>query len=57
MARAAGHDTMSLQVLTANLAVRLCESFGFEVVSTATDPDFEALTGVAGDHRMLKQLT
>jgi ribosomal protein S18 acetylase RimI-like enzyme len=55
-ARVAGHTHVSLQVLTANPAKHLYDRAGFEVIATRTDPDFERLTGVAGNHRMLKRL-
>lgn len=55
-ARAAGHRSMTLQVLTENPAINLYERFGFEIVHTRTDADFEALTGCSGNHRMLKRL-
>lgn len=55
-ARAGGHDAMTLQTLTENPAVHLYERFGFEVVETRTDPDYEAVTGVGGYHRMVKRL-
>ena len=55
-ARASGHTRLSLQVLTANPAKHLYDRAGFEVIETRTDPDFERLTGVAGNHRMLKRL-
>lgn len=55
-ARAGGHDAMTLQTLTENPALHLYERFGFEIVETRTDPDYEAVTGVSGYHRMVKRL-
>ena len=55
-ARASGHDAMTLQTLTENPAIHLYERFGFTVVETRTDPDYEAVTGVGGYHRMVKRL-
>jgi len=56
-ARADERPLMSLEVLTANPALRLYERFGFEIALTATDPAFERVTGVSGNHRMNKVLT
>lgn len=55
-ARAAGCDAMTLQVLTENPALHLYERFGFAITYTQTDAEYEALTGVAGYHRMVKRL-
>jgi len=55
-ARAGGHDAMTLQTLTENPAIHLYERFGFKVVETRTDAEYEAVTGVSGYHRMLKRL-
>jgi len=55
-AREAGHKQISLQTWTGNPARRLYERCGYRVVKTRTDPEFEALTGTAGNHRMVKDL-
>lgn len=55
-ARAGGHDTMTLQVLTENPALHLYERFGFSITHTQTNADYEALTRVSGYHRMVKRL-
>jgi len=56
-ARSGEHPVMSLQTWTTNPATRLYERFGFRVVDTSTDPDFERLTGVAGNNLLIKELT
>jgi ribosomal protein S18 acetylase RimI-like enzyme len=55
-ARAAGYAQMTLTTTTVNPARRLYERHGFRVVETKTDPDYERYTGIAGRHRMVKDL-
>jgi hypothetical protein len=47
---------MALTTLTTNPARRLYERFGFEVSGEATDPEFERLTGAAGNVLYVKRL-
>jgi len=47
---------LGLQTLTTNPARAALEAWGFEVVDTQTDPEFEELTGAAGYHLMLRRL-
>ena len=55
-ARARGAQRMALHTLTTNPAQRLYERNGFRVVETATNAEFERLTGVAGNVLMVKEL-
>lgn len=55
-ARASGARLMSLTTTTSNPARHLYERSGFRVVETREDPDFLALTGVAGHILMVKDL-
>ena len=52
-----GHTRMALSTTTANPARHLYERHGFRVAETKTDPDYERLTGIAGRHLMVKELT
>ncbi len=49
-----GYSRLGLQTLTNNPARDTFEAWGFEVVETKTDPEFELLTGAAGYHLMLR---
>lgn len=51
-----GFKRMGLQTLTSNPARDAFEAWGFEVVETKTDPEFELLTGAPGYHLMLREL-
>ncbi len=55
-ARAGGYTVMALHTRTNNPARRLYERCGFEVAGEATDPEFERLTGVAGNVLYVKRL-
>jgi len=55
-ARAGGYSLMTLTTTTANPARHLYERHGFRVVDTRTDADYERYTGIAGRHRMVKEL-
>ena len=55
-ARHSGFTLMALTTLTTNPARRLYERFGFDVVGEATDPEFERLTGAAGNVLYVKRL-
>lgn len=54
--RQEGHDRLGLQTLTTNPARTVFESWGFAVVDTRTDAEFEAFTGAAGYHLMLRDV-
>jgi ribosomal protein S18 acetylase RimI-like enzyme len=56
-ARWAGLRLMSLNTTTINPARRLYERHGYRVVETRTDPAYERITGIAGRHLMVKELT
>ncbi|MEX1255761.1 MAG: GNAT family N-acetyltransferase [Dehalococcoidia bacterium] len=56
-ARWAGMRLMSLNTTTINPARHLYERHGFRVVETRTDPAYERITGIAGRHLMVKELT
>lgn len=47
---------LALQTLTNNPARQAFEAWGFSVAETKTDAAFEALTGAAGYHLMLRRL-
>ena len=51
---AEGASHVGLQTLTTNPARRAFEAWGFRVAATITDPQFEAFSGAAGYHLMLK---
>ncbi len=55
-AAGAGFASMALQTLTNNPARQAFEAWGFGIAATITDPEFEALTGAAGNHLMLRDL-
>jgi ribosomal protein S18 acetylase RimI-like enzyme len=55
-ARAQGYKLMSLHTRTTNPARRLYERCGYEAAGEATDPEFERLTGVAGNVLYIKRL-
>jgi ribosomal protein S18 acetylase RimI-like enzyme len=55
-ARRSGAAMMALTTLTTNPARRFYERFGFEVAAEATDPEFERLTGAAGNVLYVKRL-
>jgi ribosomal protein S18 acetylase RimI-like enzyme len=55
-ARAGGYKLMSLHTRTTNPARRLYERCGYEATGEATDPEFEQLTGVAGNVLYTKRL-
>ena len=50
------YGVMGLQMLTDNPARDAFEAWGFEVVDTRTDSEFQELTGAAGYHLMLREL-
>jgi ribosomal protein S18 acetylase RimI-like enzyme len=56
-ARRDNHTVMSLSTTTSNPARRLYERHGFKIVQTLTDPEYERITGIAGRHLMVKQLS
>jgi ribosomal protein S18 acetylase RimI-like enzyme len=56
-ARRLGHRQMSLVTDSTNPARRLYERHGFRVVETRSDPAYERITGIAGRHLMVKELT
>lgn len=56
-ARRLGHRQMSLVTDSTNPARRLYERHGFRVVETQSDPAYERITGIAGRHLMVKELT
>jgi ribosomal protein S18 acetylase RimI-like enzyme len=56
-ARWAEQRLMSLNTTTINPARRLYERHGFRVTETRTDPIYERITGIAGRHLMVKELT
>lgn len=51
-----GVATIALQTYTTNPARRLYERHGYEVFAEVTDPEFERLTGIAGNVGYLKRL-
>lgn len=51
-----GREALTLQVWSGNRAIDLYGRFGFEVVETRLDDEFERLTGSAGSHTMVKLL-
>lgn len=53
---AEGFGAMSLHTLTTNPARTLYERFGFEAVEELTDPEFERLTGAAGNVLYVKRI-
>lgn len=53
-ARREGRSRIGLQTLTSNPARLAFEAWGFEVANTTIDVEFEALTGAAGYHLMLR---
>ncbi len=55
-ARAGGYRQMTLTTTTVNPARHLYERHGFRVVETRTNPEYERYTGIAGRHRMVKDL-
>lgn len=55
-ARERGRKGLTLQVWVGNRAISLYERFGFEVVETLLDDEFERLTGSVGSHKMVKSL-
>jgi len=55
-ARERGCERMALHTLTTNPAQRLYKRNGLRVIDTATDAEFERLTGVAGNVLMVKEL-
>jgi len=55
-ARSGGIKLMSLTTNTVNPARSLYERYGFQVVETRTDRDFERYTGIRGRHLMVKEL-
>ena len=55
-ARTGGYTQMTLTTTTVNPARHLYERHGYRVVDTRTDPDYERYTGIAGRHRMVKDL-
>lgn len=55
-ARAGGYSVMALHTRTNNPARSLYERCGYEAAGEATDPEFERLTGVAGNVLYVKRL-
>lgn len=55
-AHAGGFKQLGLQTLTTNPARSAFEAWGFEVIETRTDPEFEELSGVPGYHLMLRDV-
>jgi ribosomal protein S18 acetylase RimI-like enzyme len=55
-ARRSGAAMMALTTLTTNPARRFYERSGFEVAAEATNPEFERLTGAAGNVLYVKRL-
>lgn len=55
-AREHGSDRLALHTLTTNPAQRLYQRFGFEIVETLTNPDFQKITGADGNVLMIKRL-
>ncbi len=55
-ARAGGYSLMALHTRTNNPARSLYERCGYEAAGEATDPEFERLTGVAGNVLYVKRL-
>lgn len=55
-ARAGGYKAMALHTRTNNPARSLYERCGYEAAGEATDPEFERLTGVAGNVLYVKRL-
>jgi ribosomal protein S18 acetylase RimI-like enzyme len=55
-ARAGGYKVMALHTRTTNPARRLYERCGYVAAGEATDPEFERLTGVAGNVLYVKRL-
>lgn len=55
-ARKRGIKLMALSTLTTNPARRLYERFGFTVEDEAIDPEFERITGAAGNVLYVKRL-
>ena len=55
-ARAEARSAMALQTWTTNPARSLYEGYGFDVIDTRTDEEFERITGAAGSHLMVKKL-
>jgi len=55
-AAAQGAPSIALQTYTTNPARHLYERHGYEVFAEATDPEFERLTGIAGNVGYLKRL-
>ena len=51
-----GFTSLGLQTLTTNPARATFEAWGFHVVATTTDPEFESLTGASGYHTMQRDL-
>jgi ribosomal protein S18 acetylase RimI-like enzyme len=51
-----GFSLMTLHTLTTNPARRLYERFGFKADAELTDPDFERLTGAAGNVLYVKKI-
>jgi ribosomal protein S18 acetylase RimI-like enzyme len=56
-ARRLGHACMALSTTTSNPARHLYERHGFRVEVTKTDPSYERITGIAGRHLMVKELS
>lgn len=56
-ARKRGTTLMALSTLTTNPARRLYERFGFTVEDEAVDPEFERITGAAGNVLYVKRLS
>ncbi len=55
-ARQLGFSQMALHTSTSNPARRLYERHGYLVVETRTDAKFEQITGISGQHLMVKDL-
>lgn len=55
-ARGGGYKLMALHTRTNNPARRLYERCGYKAAGEATDPEFERLTGVAGNVLYVKRL-
>ncbi|MEM9748827.1 MAG: GNAT family N-acetyltransferase [Actinomycetota bacterium] len=51
-----GFTSLGLQTLTTNPARERFEAWGFHVIATTTDPEFESLTGASGYHTMQREL-